>query len=95
MGETGFWDNQEQAASISAEHARTKRKLETFRTLAADVEDLGAMVELAEEDPQLEAEVGDQIASAEERLAALEEIRKRCAGEVPTPALEAPAGGAR
>jgi len=75
MGEAGFWDNQEQAARISAEHARAKRKLETFIALAADVEDLEAMVEIAEEDPQLEAEVQALIASAEERLAALEEER--------------------
>ena len=50
MGEAGFWDDQERAARVSAEHARATRKLETFRGLQADVEDLEGLVELAAED---------------------------------------------
>ncbi len=75
MGEPGFWDDQEQAAAVSAEHARATRKLETFRTLDADVADLAGLIELAEEDPDMEAELDEQIASVEQRLAALEEQR--------------------
>jgi len=75
MGQSGFWDDSERAASVSAEHARASRRLETFRALAADVEDLDGLAEMAAEDSSLEGEVGEQIASVEERLAALEEQR--------------------
>ena len=75
MGEPGFWDNQERAAQVSAEHARSSRKLETFRAIERDVEDLDALAEMAEEDPSLQGEVLDQVASVEERLEALEEQR--------------------
>jgi peptide chain release factor 2 len=75
MGETGFWDDQEQAAQVSADHARATRKLETFRGLERDAEDLGGLVELAEEDPELAGELAEQIASVERRLESLEEER--------------------
>src|SRR5437764_5668417 len=75
MGATGFWDDQERAARVSAEHARATRKLEEFERLQVDVDDLEGLVELAEQDPDLAHELGDQIASVERRLAALEEER--------------------
>src|SRR2546422_2872061 len=75
MGAPGFWDDQERAARVSAEHARATRKLDEFERLQADVEDLGGLAELAEEDPDLGREFDEQIASAERRLAALEEER--------------------
>jgi peptide chain release factor 2 len=75
MGEPGFWDNQERAPKVSAEHARASRKLEVFNSLEADVDDLDALAEMAEEDPSLEAEVVAQVASVEARLEALEEER--------------------
>ena len=54
MGEPGFWDDQERAAKVSAEHARTSRRLSTYRDLERDVEDLEPLAELAEEDPEIE-----------------------------------------
>src|SRR5438128_546006 len=72
MGAPGFWDDQEQAARTSAGHARATKKLETYETLARDVEDLEPLAEMAAEDPELEAELQEQIASAEARLEALE-----------------------
>ncbi len=75
MGAPGFWDDQDTAPKVSAEHARATRKLDTFRALEADAEDLDGLVELAEEDPSVAGEVEAQIASIEERLAALEEER--------------------
>ena len=75
MGEPGFWDDQSTAAKVSADHARTTRKVESFAALQSDVEDLEGLVELAEEDPDMAAEVEEQVASAEQRLAALEEER--------------------
>ncbi|HET9104441.1 MAG TPA: peptide chain release factor 2 [Solirubrobacteraceae bacterium] len=75
MGQGGFWDNQENAARVSAEHARTSRKLAQFRELERDVEDLGPLAELAEEDPEMAAELEEQVAGVQERLEALEEER--------------------
>ncbi len=75
MGAAGFWDDQERAARVSAEHARATRKLVVFRQLESDVEDLEPLAELAEEDPEIGAELEDQIAGVQDRLAALEEER--------------------
>jgi peptide chain release factor 2 len=75
MGEAGFWDDQERAARVSAEHARATRKLTTFRELAADVEDLDGLAELAGDDESIAGELAEQVASIESRLAALEEER--------------------
>ena len=75
MGAPGFWDDQERAARVSAEHARTTRKLETYRALERDVDDLEPLAELAEEDPEIAAELEEQVATAEARLDALEEER--------------------
>jgi peptide chain release factor 2 len=75
MGAPGFWDDQERAARVSAEHARTTRKLDTYRALERDVDDLAPLAELAEEDPDIAAELEDQVATVEARLAALEEER--------------------
>jgi peptide chain release factor 2 len=75
MGEAGFWDDQEQAARVSAEHSRASRRLETFRKLEADAGDLEGLVELAADDPEMEAELEEQFASVESRLAELEEQR--------------------
>ncbi len=75
MGAAGFWDDQERAAKVSAEHARASRKLSVFRELESDVEDLEPLAELAEEDPDLASELEEQIASVQSRLDALEEER--------------------
>jgi peptide chain release factor 2 len=75
MGAPGFWDDSERAAAVTAEHARTSRRLEAFTALQSDVEDLDGLVEMAVEEESLQAEVDEQIASVEERLAALEEQR--------------------
>ena len=75
MGAPGFWDDQERAARTTAEHARASRKLATYRELAQDVDDLEPLAELAEEDPDLNAEFEEQISAVQERLDALEEER--------------------
>jgi peptide chain release factor 2 len=75
MGAPGFWEDQEQAARVSAEHARASRRLSTYRELERDVEDLGPLAELAEEDPELAPELEEQVVSVEGRLAELEEER--------------------
>jgi peptide chain release factor 2 len=75
MGIEGFWDDSERAASVSAEHARASRRLETFSALQSDVEDLDGLAEMAAEEESLQAELDEQIAAVELRLAALEEQR--------------------
>jgi peptide chain release factor 2 len=75
MGAPGFWDDQDRAAKTSAEHARASRRLETYRQLEREVDDLGALAEMAEEDPGVAAEVEEQIATVERQLAELEEAR--------------------
>src|SRR5579875_219168 len=75
MGEPGFWDDQEHAAKVSAEHARASRKLGVFRQLEADVDDLEPLAEMAEEDPEIAGELEEQIRAVQARLSALEEER--------------------
>ena len=75
MGAEGFWEDSERAAAVGAEHARASRRLEMFGRLRADVDDLDGLAEMAAEDSSLQGEVDEQIASVEERLAALEEQR--------------------
>ncbi len=75
MGAPGFWEDQERAAQVSAEHARASRRLATYRELERDVEDLEPLAELAEEDPDIAGELEEQIGSVQERLEQLEEQR--------------------
>jgi peptide chain release factor 2 len=75
MSAAGFWDDQEQAAKVSAEHSQASRRLEQFRALQADVEDLASLAEMAEEDEEIAGELEGQLAPVEQRLAALEEQR--------------------
>jgi peptide chain release factor 2 len=75
MQAPGFWDDQERAASVSAEHAALSRRLETFRSLESDIEDLDTLEEMAAEDDSIAAELDEQRASIESRLAELEEAR--------------------
>jgi peptide chain release factor 2 len=72
MGEPGFWDDPEAAAKVNAEHARVSRRLTTFEGLERDTGDLEGILELAEEDPDLAAELDDMLASVESRLEDLE-----------------------
>ena len=75
MSAPQFWEDQERAAKVSAEHSRAARKLEEFRALQADVADLDSLAEMAAEDEELAEEFEQQIAPVEQRLAALEEQR--------------------
>jgi peptide chain release factor 2 len=75
MGEPGFWDDQERAARVSAEHARAQRKLQEFRSLEQELEDLEQLEELASEDGSIAAELEEQRAGVRARLEQLEEER--------------------
>ena len=75
MGAPGFWDDQERAAKVSSEHSRTQRKLDGFRALETDLDDLETMEELVAEDESLAGEVAEQRAAVAEKLAELTEER--------------------
>ncbi len=75
MQAPGFWDDQETAKKISAEHARTQKRLATFRFLESDVSDLSDLVEMAADDAEIASELDSQLASVERQLAELEEAR--------------------
>jgi peptide chain release factor 2 len=75
MQAPGFWDDQQTAAKVSAEHARATRRLDAWRALVGEIDDLDALAEMAEEDPSLAGEVEENLASVEARLGDLEEER--------------------
>jgi peptide chain release factor 2 len=75
MGRPGFWDDQEVAAKTSALHSRAQRRLEMFRGLKSDIDDLDELAEMAAEDEELAAELATQLGAVEGRLAELEEAR--------------------
>ncbi len=53
MGAPGFWDDQQEAARISAEHARASRKIETYRRLSDDFEAISALAGEGDDDGDL------------------------------------------
>jgi peptide chain release factor 2 len=75
MQRPGFWDDQGRAAQTSAAHAAAQRRLQTFRSLEADLSDLEELAELAFDDVQLAGELDSQLQSLEQRLGTLEEAR--------------------
>src|SRR4051812_43941332 len=72
MGAPGFWDDQEEAAKVSSEHARVSRRLNEFRALEAEVDDLDGLVELTADDESLADELDGQLTTMEQRLEELE-----------------------
>jgi peptide chain release factor 2 len=70
MGAPGFWDDQAEAARVSTEHARVTRKLDSYQALRKEVDDATELLEL---EPELEAEVAEQVAPVRDELARLQE----------------------
>jgi peptide chain release factor 2 len=75
MQAPGFWDDQERARSVSAEHSALFGRLDTYRSLESDIEDLETLAEMAAEDESIATELEEQRASVLARLAWLEEAR--------------------
>src|SRR3954464_6670729 len=75
MQAPGFWDDQERAASVSGEHSRIQRRLDNWRSLEGDLDDLEALEEMVEDDQSIAGELEEPRRSVEERLAELEEAR--------------------
>jgi peptide chain release factor 2 len=72
MGAPGFWDDQQRAAALSAEHARLSRRLDRYQQLASEVEDLEQLLELAADDAELD-ELAASVEPLKRELARLEE----------------------
>jgi peptide chain release factor 2 len=72
MGAPGFWDDQQRAAALSAEHARLSRRLERYRRLASDVGDLEELLELSSGDGELD-EIAASVGPLKRELERLEE----------------------
>jgi peptide chain release factor 2 len=70
LSQPGFWDNQEHAAKVSAEHARVQRRLERFNRLQHEYEearDLFAM------DPDMADEIAASLGPMRKDLERLQE----------------------
>ncbi len=70
MGAPGFWDDQQRAASVSAEQARLSRRLERYERLTREYEDARDLLEL---DGELEEEIAESIAPLRAELERLQE----------------------
>ena len=72
MGAPGFWEDQERAAGVSAEHARTGRRLSAFNTLAQTVlvQNARTLEDLVREmlRPMLKAWLDENLPGTVERL---------------------------
>jgi peptide chain release factor 2 len=75
MGKPGFWNDQQQAASLSAEHSRARRKLDSYERLASELDDLETLAGLEDSDDSLQAELTEQVEAVERELGRLEEER--------------------
>jgi peptide chain release factor 2 len=75
MQAPGFWDDQQRAAKVSAEHASVQRKLDGYRELESELDDIEALEELAQEDESIESELDEQREQFASKLAELEEAR--------------------
>ena len=72
MGRPGFWDDQENAARVSSEHARLSRRLARYDALAGEAADLDELATLASDDGEL-TEVDDAVNGLKRQLERVEE----------------------
>ena len=70
MGAPGFWDDQAEAASVSAEHARLTRRLERYERLRREYEDAS---ELAAMDGDMAEEIAASLEPVRQELQRLQE----------------------
>jgi peptide chain release factor 2 len=70
LSDPGFWDDQQRAATVSAEHARLAKRLERYERLNSDYSDAK---ELADLDPELADDVRESLAPLRSELERLQE----------------------
>ena len=73
IAKEGFWDTPEDTTAILKERTVLTNKIETFETLAADLEESDLLLDMGveEEDAETLAEVRQQVSSLQERVKAL------------------------
>ncbi len=70
MGSPGFWDDQQHAAEVSAEHARLTKRLERYRRLLQDYQDAQELLAM---DGDMAGEIETSIAPLRRELDRLQE----------------------
>ena len=70
LGMPGFWDDQQHAAQVSAEHARLTRRLQRYRRLVQDYQDAQELLAM---DGEMENEIATSIAPLRAELDRLQE----------------------
>jgi peptide chain release factor 2 len=70
LGAPGFWDDQQRAASVSAEHARLTKRLDRYGRLTREYEDARDLLAL---DGEMEDEIAESIAPLRKELERLQE----------------------
>jgi peptide chain release factor 2 len=73
LSQPGFWDDAKRAATVSAQHARLTRKLETYEAISSEIGDLPALLELVDEDDSLAEEASDTVSRIQAVIERLEE----------------------
>jgi peptide chain release factor 2 len=71
MNAPGFWDDQEQAARVSAEHARVSRRLDGYRQLTSDYDDARELATL--DGGEMEGEIAALLVPLRAELEQLQE----------------------
>ncbi len=64
MEEPGFWDDIEGSGKVMKELKNLKDNIEEFRTISSEYDDIGAMIEMAEDEPgeeELVTEAGEML----------------------------------
>ena len=51
MEEPGFWDDIEGSGKVMKELKNLKDNIEEFKTISSEYDDIGAMIEMAEDEP--------------------------------------------
>jgi peptide chain release factor 2 len=70
LGSPGFWDDQQHAAQVSAEHARLTRRLDRYRRLTQEYQDAQELLAM---DGDMAAEIEASIAPLRQELDRLQE----------------------
>src|SRR5207248_10303813 len=70
LGTPGFWDDQQHAAQVSAEHARLSKRLDRYRRLTQDYQDAQELLAM---DGDMAAEIAASIAPLRQELDRLQE----------------------
>jgi peptide chain release factor 2 len=70
LGEPGFWDDQQRAAAVSAEHSRLARRLERYDRLCREYEDARELLSM---DGEMADEIAESLAPIRGELERLQE----------------------